>query len=105
MDLLKFSFAGVGVILLSAVAGCGLVQSHVDCDQVSQQQRSGQSDTEIAQATGFSVDQVQSCSQTGSSGGRETANNYQDAPHLPPLPTISGGSLGGGSLGGGGAIR
>jgi hypothetical protein len=36
---------------------------------------------------------VQSCSQTGSSGGRETANNYQDQPHLPYVPMITGGSI------------
>jgi hypothetical protein len=38
---------------------------------------------------------VQACSQTGSSGGRETANNYQDAPHLPSIPSmsISGGPI------------
>jgi hypothetical protein len=97
MDLRKFGLAGVGAILLSAVTGCGLVQGHVDCDQVSQQQRGGQSDNEIAQASGLSLDQVQSCSQTGSSGGRETANNYQDQPHLPIVPMISGGALGGGA--------
>ncbi len=89
MTFLKSSFAGVGLILIVFVAGCGMVGSHVDCDQVSQQQRGGASDTEIASATGFSVNAVQSCSQTGSSNGRETANNYQDQPRLPAtIPNI-----------------
>jgi hypothetical protein len=39
---------------------------------------------------------VQSCSQTGSSGGRETANNYQDQPQLPAIPvTVPAGAMGG----------
>ena len=89
MSLLKSGFAGVGLLLTVFAAGCGMVGSHIDCDQVSQQQRSGSSDTEIASATGFSVDAVQSCSQTGSSNGRETANNYQDQPRLPAtIPNI-----------------
>jgi hypothetical protein len=93
MSLLKSSFTSIGLILLVGVAGCGLVQPHVDCDQVSQQQRSGENDADIAKATGFSVADVQSCSQTGSSGGRETANNYQDQPHLPIVPMITSGSI------------
>ena len=96
MSLLKSRFAGVGLILIVGVAGCGMVQGHVDCDQVSQQQRGGESDAEIAKATGFSLADVESCSQTGSSGGRETANNYQDQPHLPAIPvTIPAGAFGG----------
>jgi len=70
-----------------------MIGPHVDCDQVSQQQRGGVSDDDIAKATGFTVADVQSCSATGSSGGRETANNYQDQPHLPVMPMISGGSI------------
>ena len=94
MNLYRWSFAGVGLILMLAVAGCGIA-SHVDCDQVAQQQRAGTSDTDIAQQTGHSVADVQACSETGSSGGRETANNYQDAPRLPNIPNISinGGSI------------
>ena len=95
MSFLKSRFAGVGLMLLVGVAGCGIVNAHVDCDQVSQQQRGGESDIDIAKATGFSVADVQSCSQTGSSGGRETANNYQDQPHLPVIPMVPAGALGG----------
>ena len=98
MRLLKSSFAGVGLMLLVGVAGCGMVGPHIDCDQVSQQQRSGADDADIAKAIGFTVADVQSCSQTGSSGGRETANNYQDQPHLPIIPMISGGSISTGAI-------
>ncbi len=89
MGFLKTSFAGAGLILIVGIAGCGMVKGHVDCDQVSQQQRGGASDTEIASATGYSLDDVQTCAQTGSSSGRETANNYQDQPRLPAaIPMI-----------------
>jgi len=94
MSLLTPKFAGVGLILVLGVAGCGMVHTHVDCDQVSQHQRSGESDEDVAKATGYDLAEVQSCSQTGSSGGRETANNYQDQPHLPVVPVIPG-SIGG----------
>ena len=93
MNLFNLKFAGIGLILTIGLAGCGMVHGHVDCDQVAQQQRSGADDAEIAKATGFSVNDVQSCSQVGSSGGRETANNYQDQPNLPIVPMISGGSI------------
>ena len=93
MNLLKSRFAGVGLILAMGLAGCGMIQGHVDCDQVAQHQRAGEDDADIAKATGVSLNDVQSCSQTGSSGGRETANNYQDQPHLPIVPMISGGSI------------
>jgi hypothetical protein len=92
MSFLKSRFAGVGLILIVGVAGCGMVSGHVDCDQVAQQQRGGASDTDIAKATGFSLADVQSCSQTGSSGGRETANDYLDQPHLPFIPMLLPGS-------------
>jgi hypothetical protein len=99
MNLFKTRFAGIGLIFTIGLAGCGMIQPHVDCDQVAQHQRSGEDDADIAKATGVSVADVQSCSQTGSSGGRETANNYQDQPHLPIIPMISGGSItGGGAL-------
>ncbi len=93
MNPFKSRFAGVGLFLSIGFAGCGMIQGHVDCDQVAQQQRSGADDAEIAKATGVSLDDVQSCSQTGSSGGRETANNYQDQPHLPVVPMLNGGSI------------
>jgi hypothetical protein len=93
MNLLKSRLAGVGLILAMGLAGCGMIQGHVDCDQVAQHQRAGEDDADIAKATGVSLNDVQSCSQTGSSGGRETANNYQDQPHLPIVPMISGGSI------------
>ena len=92
-----FKSSLVGASLLTLLTGCGMVAPHADCDQVSQQQRSGASDAEIAKATGYSVAAVQSCSQTGSSGGRETANNYQDQPRLPAIPvTIPAGAVFGG---------
>jgi|SRR5271156_3456044 hypothetical protein len=88
-------FAAVGLLAVLA-AGCGMVGTHADCDQVSQQQRGGASDADIAKATGYSLTDVQSCSQTGSSGGRETANNYQDQPQLPAIPvTVPAGAMGG----------
>jgi hypothetical protein len=93
MSLLKSSFSAAVLILVLGLAGCGMVSPHVDCDQVAQQQRGGANDADIAKATGFSVAEVQSCSATGSSGGRESANNYQDQPHLPVVPMISGGSI------------
>jgi hypothetical protein len=100
MSLFKSKFAGLGLIVAVGLAGCGAVHTHIDCDQVSQQQRGGENDADIAKTAGFTVADVQSCSQTGSSGGRETANNYQDQPHLPVMPMIGGGSISsaGGSL-------
>ncbi len=95
MKLFNSTFAGFGLVVSVAVAGCGLVPPHADCDQVAQQQRSGQSDTEIAQAQGVSIDRVQACSQSGSSSSRETANNYQDQPRLPAMiPNIPSGAIG-----------
>jgi hypothetical protein len=99
MSLLQSKFASLGLLLVIGIAGCGMVHSHVDCDQVAQQQRGGSSDEEVAKATGVSITDVQSCSQT-ESGGRETANNYQDQPHLPVVPVIPAGALGGGAIGG-----
>ena len=93
MNLFESKFLGVGLALTIAVAGCGMVHGHVDCDQVAQQQRSGSDDAEIAKATGYSVNDIQSCSEVSSSPGRETANNYQDQPQLPIVPMISGGSI------------
>ena len=56
----------------------------------------GATDADIAKTTGYTLADVQSCSETGSSGGRETANNYQDQPRLPAIPvTIPAGALGG----------
>ena len=101
MSLLQSKFAGIGLLVVVGIAGCGMVHGHVDCDQVSQQQRGGASDEEVATATGLSLADVQSCSQTESSGGRETANNYQDQPHLPVVPVIPAGALGGGGAIGG----
>jgi hypothetical protein len=96
MNFHKSSLAAVVLLLTLGSAGCGMVSTHADCDQVSQQQRGGASDADIAKATGYSLADVQSCSQTGSSGGRETANNYQDQPQLPAIPvTIPAGALGG----------
>jgi len=92
MTSLLSKLAGAGLMLAVGLAGCGMIQGHVDCDKVAQQQRSGADDNEIANATGFSVADVQSCSQSASSS-RETANNYQDQPNLPVVPMISAGSI------------
>ena len=81
------------LVLAIAISGCGLVGTHIDCDQVAQQQRSGASDTEIAQQTGFTVADVQSCSQAASSGGRERESNYSEQPNLPIVPNITSGSI------------
>jgi hypothetical protein len=93
MNPFKSKFAGSALILSIGLTGCGMVQGHVDCDQVAQQQRSGSDDAEIAKATGFSVSDIQSCSQVSTSRGRETANNYQDQPQLPVVPMLGGGSI------------
>ena len=96
MNFDKSSFAAMGLLFLVGIAGCGMVKTHADCDQVAQRQRSGSTDAEIAQATGYSLGDVQSCSQTGSSGGRETANNYQDQPQMPSIPVmVPAGAVGG----------
>jgi hypothetical protein len=84
-----------------AVSGCGLVAPHIDCDKVAEQQRAGVPDPEIAQQTGFTVADVQSCSQAASSGGRERESNYSEQPRLPVIPNISAGSVSPGSIGGG----
>jgi len=89
MPFAKIFFATVTLTVVLAASGCAALR-HIDCDQVAEQQRTGTADAEIAQQTGFSVADVQSCSQTASSGGRETANNYQDAPHLPVIPNLTG---------------
>ena len=97
MPFVKTLLASV-VLTVPLVSGCALTH-HIDCDQVAQEQRAGTPDPEIAKQTGFNVTDVQSCSQTASSGGRETANNYQDQPHIPMLPNLSGISgFGGGSI-------
>jgi hypothetical protein len=96
MNFYKSSFAAVGLFLMVAVTGCGIITPHADCDQVAQRQRSGATDTEIAQSSGYTLAEVQSCSQTGPAGGRETANNYQDQPQLPAIPmSVPAGAIGG----------
>ncbi len=96
MNLYQSICASVGLLITIGSAGCGMVTPHADCDQVAQQQRGGATDADIAKATGYTVDQVQACSQTGSSGGRETANNYQDQPRMPAIPvSIPAGAIGG----------
>jgi len=91
--------ARVGIALGFAVnvigAGCGMVHTHPDCDQVARQERDGATDQDIAKATGYNLADVQSCSDTTTSNGRETANNFQDRPQLPVIPNIPG-SIGGG---------
>ena len=88
MKFLPANLAGVGLILIVCAVGCGMIHTHPDCDEVARQQRSGETDEDIAKATGFSFADVQSCSETGSSGGRETAGNRQDRPQLPEIPNV-----------------
>jgi hypothetical protein len=95
MSLLTSKFGGVGLLLIFAGAGCGIVHTHPDCDQIAQQQRTGASDEEVAKGTGYSIVDVQSCSETQSSAARETANNFQDRPQLPVLIPNIPGSIGG----------
>lgn len=105
----KWILASGAFAFVFIAAGCGVIGSHIDCDQVAQQQRSGVSDAEIAQQSGRPVSDVQSCSQTASSGGRETASNYQEQPRLPMIPNITAGSIvphgGIGGMSGIGGIR
>jgi hypothetical protein len=88
MSLLRADFAAVGLMLLVGVIGCGMIHTHPDCDEVARQQRSGETDEDIAKAIGYSLADVQSCSETGSSGGRETAGNLKDRPQLPVIPNV-----------------
>jgi hypothetical protein len=101
MRIVSITLASAAMAVLVIGSGCGLIAPHIDCDQVAQQQRSGVSDTEIAQQTGFTVADVQSCSQTASSGGRERESNYSEQPRLPVIPNINAGSVSPGSIGGG----
>jgi len=87
MSFLRVSLAGVLVPIIW-IAGCGVIHTHPDCDEVARQQRSGETDQDIAKAIGLSLADVQSCSETSSSGGRETAGNFQDRPQLPVIPNI-----------------
>ncbi|HVN26991.1 MAG TPA: hypothetical protein VMT64_00820 [Candidatus Binataceae bacterium] len=82
-----------GWISVVAVAGCGAIHTHPDCDEVARQQRDGAADEDIAKATGYSLVDVQSCSDTLSSGAREAANNFQDRPQLPVIPNFPAGAF------------
>lgn len=88
---MTWKIGAIGLAILAVGAGCSMIHTHPDCDQVAQQQRTGESDEEVAQATGFTVADIQSCAETGSSRERETANNFQDRPQLPVMiPNIPG---------------
>lgn len=81
-----------GVIILAiASGGCGLVGTHIDCTQVAQQQRAGQSNQEIASSMGFSTADVQSCSDT--TPKREASNSNYDQPLMPTIPNIPPGAV------------
>jgi hypothetical protein len=105
MRIVSITLAGAAVAVAVMVSGCGMIAPHIDCDQVAQQQRSGVSDTEIAQQAGFTVADVQSCSQTASSGGRERESNYSEQPRLPVIPNINSGSIAPSSIGGIGGMH
>jgi hypothetical protein len=88
---LTWKIGVIGLVIFTGGAGCSMIHTHPDCDQVAQQQRAGVSDEEVAKSIGFTLADVQSCSETGSSGERETANNFQDRPQLPVMiPNIPG---------------
>jgi protein involved in sex pheromone biosynthesis len=79
------------------IAGCASLQ-HVDCDQVVQQRRAGQTDPEIAQNTGFSVNDVQECTESGNLAANSADSNdqnYSEPPRIPMIPSINSGSVGG----------
>ncbi len=80
--------------------GCGLVGPHIDCTEVAQQQRAGQSKQEIASSMGFGVADVESCSDTAPK--REASNSNYDQPRVPTMVNVSGSGIGGFS---GGAAR
>jgi hypothetical protein len=95
MSLPASKFASVGLLVILAGTGCGIVHTHPDCDQIAQQQRTGASDEDVAKSSGYSLADIQSCSETGTSAARETANNFQDRPQLPvAIPNIPGSIVG-----------
>jgi hypothetical protein len=87
------------IVIASALGGCGLIAPHIDCTQVAQQQRTGQSNQEIASSMGFTVGDVESCSDT--TPKREASNSNYDQPLLPTIVNLSGSGVGGGFGGGG----
>ena len=93
MKFVKTCLTSTSLMLIFGFAGCASMGTHVDCGQVARDHRSGINDTLIAQQNGVSVAEVQSCSATGSSGGPETANNYQDQPRLPNIPMVPAGAI------------
>jgi uncharacterized protein YceK len=105
MRLVSRSLASAALGFALAISGCGLVGTHIDCDQVAQQQRAGTSDAEIAQQSGFTVADVQSCSQAAAAGGRERESNYAEQPRLPVIPNIPSGSITSGSISGVGGFH
>ena len=88
---------GIAIIALTT-GGCGLVSPHIDCTQVAQQQRAGQSKQEIASSMGFTVGDVESCSDTMPK--REASNSNYNQPLLPTIVNLSGAGVGGGGFGG-----
>ncbi len=86
----KWTVASIAVTLVIAVSGCGLVGTHIDCDQVAQQQRAGVSDEQIAKDAGFHVADVQYCSQADYE--TERSENYSEPPRMPVL--VWAGSIG-----------
>jgi hypothetical protein len=93
MNLLRADFAGVGLMLLVGATGCGMIHTHPDCDEVARQQRPGETEGDIAKAIGYSLADVQSCLETGSSGGRETAGNLKDQARNALSPQTGGSGL------------
>jgi hypothetical protein len=63
-----------------------------------QQRRAGENDTQIAQNTGFSVNDVQACTESGNLAANSADSNdqnYAEPPRIPVIPNINSGSVGG----------
>lgn len=97
MSLIRRAGTCGAIVLSIALGGCGLIGPHIDCTQVAQQQRSGASKQEIASSMGFSVADVESCSET--TPKREASNSSYDQPLMPIIPNISSGAVNPGAAG------
>ncbi len=69
----KFEMAAAiaTMLLAGGLAGCSSMSSnHVDCNVVKLQQQSGRSDSEIAQAVGAPIADVEACKGAEKSGNK-----------------------------------
>ena len=63
MSLDAGKIAALGLLTFAAGAGCSMIHTHPDCDQVAQEERTGESDEEVAKSSGFALADIQSCSE------------------------------------------